>query len=208
MVLALGTSRPDSTIIVLTRMSSSPVTKRCITSSSGVDAICPCATPTRARGASARTRAAMVSIVSTRLCTKNTWPPRSSSRAIASSSSPSSHGSTKVRIGERSRGGVSMSVRSRSPASDRCSVRGIGVAVSVSTSTARRRALSRSLCFTPNRCSSSTTRRPEVLEGDVGREQAVRADDDVDLAQREPRRAPPSVPSRCGSARAPRSSPG
>ena len=106
----------------------------------------------------------MVSMVSTRLCTKNTWPPRSSSRAIASSSRPSSHGSTKVRIGERSRGGVSMSVRSRRPASDRCSVRGIGVAVSVSTSTASRSALSRSLCFTPKRCSSSTMSRPRSLK--------------------------------------------
>ena len=110
-----------------------------------------------------RTRAAMVSMVSIRLCTTNTWPPRSSSRANASSSSPSSHGSTKVRMGDRSRGGVSIRVRSRSPASDRCSVRGIGVAVSVSTSTASRSSLSRSLCFTPNRCSSSTTRRPRSL---------------------------------------------
>ena len=53
---------------------------------------------------------------------------------MPSSISPSSHGSTNVSTGERSRGGVCISVMSRSPASDRCSVRGIGVAVSVSTS--------------------------------------------------------------------------
>src|SRR3989454_379392 len=64
-----------------------------------------------------------------------------------------------VSTGERSLGGVSSSVRSRSPASDRCSVRGIGVAVSVSTSTASFSALSRSLCRMRKRCSSSTVRR-------------------------------------------------
>ena len=105
-------------------MSTSPATNPRITVSSSSAAIWPWATPTRARGASDWTLAAIVSIVSIRLWTKNTWPPRSSSRANASSSSPSSHGSTKVRIGDRSRGGVSISVRSRSPASERWSVRG------------------------------------------------------------------------------------
>ncbi len=79
---------------------------------------------------------------------------------MASSMSPSSHGSSDVSTGDRSRGGVCMSVRSRSPASDMCSVRGMGVAVSVSTSVSRRSCLSRSLCFTPNRCSSSITSSP------------------------------------------------
>ena len=103
-------------------------------------------------------------MVSIRLCTTKTCPPRSSSRANASSSSASSHGSTNVRIGDRSRGGVSISERSRRPASERCRVRGIGVAVSVSTSTTRRRVLSRSLCLTPKRCSSSTMRSPRSLK--------------------------------------------
>ena len=62
-------------------MSTSPATNPRITFSSSSAGICPWATPTRARGASARTRAAMVSIVSIRLCTTNTCPPRSSSRA-------------------------------------------------------------------------------------------------------------------------------
>ena len=142
-------------------MSSSPPTKRPITSSSSPARSCPCATAMRARdGASARTRSAIVAMVSTRLCTKYTCPARSSSRASASSISASSHGSMNVSTGERSFGGVSSSVRSRSPASDRCRVRGIGVAVSVSTSTACFSALSRSLCRTPNRCSSSTMSSP------------------------------------------------
>ena len=49
---------------------------------------------------------------------------------------------------------------SRMPASDMLSVRGIGVAVIVSTSTRLRICLMRSLCATPNRCSSSTTSSP------------------------------------------------
>ena len=118
MVLALGTSSPDSTIMVETRIVDLPATNRRITSSSSSAAIWPWATATRARGARDRTRAAMVSMVSIRLCTTKTWPPRSSSRAKASSSRPSSQGSTKVSTGERSRGGVSIRVRSRSPASD------------------------------------------------------------------------------------------
>ena len=44
------------------------------------------------------------------------------------------------------------------------SVRGIGVAVIVSTSTLARNCLSRSLCATPKRCSSSTTSRPRSLK--------------------------------------------
>ncbi|MCX5760025.1 MAG: helicase-related protein, partial [Gemmatimonadetes bacterium] len=58
------------------------------------------------------------------------------------------------------RGAVCMMVRSRSPASAWCSVRGIGVAVSVSTSVSSFNCFSRSLCFTPKRCSSSTTISP------------------------------------------------
>ena len=54
------------------------------------------------------------------------------------------------------------------PAIARCSVRGIGVAVSVSTSTCVRAFLIRSLCATPNRCSSSITSRPRSLNRTSG----------------------------------------
>src|ERR1019366_5600953 len=60
----------------------------------------------------------------------------------------------------RSLGGVSITLMSRSPTSDICSVRGIGVADMVSTSTSVRICLMRSLWRTPKRCSSSTTSRP------------------------------------------------
>ena len=55
--------------MVETRMSTSPATNRRITSSSSSAGIWPWATPTRARGASDRTLAAMVSMVSIRLWT-------------------------------------------------------------------------------------------------------------------------------------------
>src|SRR5207253_2092974 len=107
MVFAFGTSSPDSTIIVDTRTSTSPRTNRAITASSSASLSFPCATAIRARGgARARTRSAIVSIVSIRLYTKYTCPPRSSSRASASSFNPSSHGSMNVSTGERSLGGV------------------------------------------------------------------------------------------------------
>ena len=60
-------------------------------------------------------------------------------------------------------GGVSITLMSRSPASDMCSVRGIGVAVSASTSTSRRSWRRSSFWATPKRCSSSTTTRPRSL---------------------------------------------
>ena len=52
---------------------------------------------------------------------------------------------------------------SRKPSSDMCSVRGIGVALMVTTSTFFLICFSRSLCFTPKRCSSSTITRPRSL---------------------------------------------
>ena len=77
---------------------------------------------------------------------------------------------------------------SRMPSSDRCSVRGIGVAVSVSTSTVCRSCLSRSLCSTPKRCSSSMMTRPRSLNCTSLLTQPVRADDDVDAALGQPLR--------------------
>ena len=64
-----------------------------------------------------------------------------------------------------------------------CRVRGIGVAESVSTSTVVRKVLSHSLSSTPKRCSSSMIDQAEILEGDVFLEDAVSADQDVDLSR-------------------------
>ena len=87
---------------------------------------------------------------------------------------------TKVRIGNRACGAVSIMLMSRMPASAMCRVRGIGVALIVRTSTSVRSCLRNSFWRTPKRCSSSMTTRPEILEPDVVLHQPVRADDDVD----------------------------
>ena len=159
-VLALGMSRPDSMIVVQTRISVSPPAKPIITFSSWPSGIWPWPTAIRTPGSNWRNCSACASIVSTRLWTKKTWPPRSSSRRMASRTRPVEASATRVWIGSRSSGGVSMSERSRTPARARLSVRGIGVAESVSTSTSRRSFLSRSLAATPKRCSSSTMTIP------------------------------------------------
>ena len=154
-VFALGMSRPDSMIVVQTRTSVVPPAKASITFSSW-----PWPTAIRTPGSSWRSCSAWASIVSTRLWTKKTCPPRSSSRRIASRTNPAEASATRVWIGSRSSGGVSINDRSRTPARARLSVRGIGVAESVRTSTSRRSFLSRSLAATPKRCSSSTMTMP------------------------------------------------
>ena len=99
-----------------------------------------------------------------RLWTTKTWPPRPSSRSIASLITWASNRQTTVSTARRSAGGDSITDRSRIPAIAIDRVRGMGVAVSVSTWTDFRSCLSRSLCATPNRCSSSTTRSPRSLK--------------------------------------------
>ena len=125
-------------------------------------------------------------MVLTRLCTQNTWPSRSSSRRIASTATRSSYSPTKVRIGWRSAGGVCSNDRSRMPTRLISSVRGMGVADSVSTSTLVFSFFIASLACTPKRCSSSTISRPRSLNVDRVLQQAVRADDAVDLAALQP----------------------
>ena len=56
-----------------------------------------------------------------------------------------------------------MTEMSRIPASDICSVRGIGVALMAMTSTLSLSWRSSSFCLTPKRCSSSTTISPMSL---------------------------------------------
>jgi hypothetical protein len=72
-----------------------------------------------------------------------------------------SYGITSVTTLRRSCGAVVNDEMSRTPTIDMCSVRGMGVADIVSTSTVERTFLSRSLCVTPNRCSSSITTSPK-----------------------------------------------
>ncbi len=105
----------------------------------------------------------MASMVETVLWTKKTCPPRSSSLVMADMISSSSKRAMTVSMDLRSAGGVSMTESSRSPEMAMLSVLGMGVAVSVSTSTSDRIDFIFSLCLTPNRCSSSTIRRPRSL---------------------------------------------
>ena len=94
----------------------------------------------------------------------------------------SSQAATTVWIDRRSLGGVSMTLMSRRPTSDMCSVRGMGVADMVSTSTSLRSCFSRSLWRDAEALLFVDDDEAEIAELDVLREQAVRADDDVDLA--------------------------
>ena len=160
-VLACGMSRPDSMIVVETRTSA----PRAGTSmhlflelalAHLAVARRAAAAPGTARRASPPPRRS-----SRRGCGgRTTWPPRAGSRSRACLTSSSSYSPTCVRIGRRPSGGVSIIEMSRSPASDMCSVRGIGVAVSDSTSTSSRSWRRSSFCATPKRCSSSTTTSP------------------------------------------------
>ena len=77
-----------------------------------------------------------------------------------------------------------MTLMSRIPASDICSVRGIGVALIAMTSTFSLSWRSSSFCLTPKRCSSSTMSSPRSFGAHVAAEQPVGADEDVDLAPR------------------------
>ncbi len=163
MVFTLGRSMPLSIIAVQTSTSYLPSSKSIITRSSSRSFICPCPTAMRASGTSRCKRDFTCSMPCTRLCTKNTCPPRPSSRKMACLMMASSYCVTYVRIGSRSSGGVSIVLISRAPISAMLSVRGMGVAVIVSTSIAVRNCLSFSFAFTPKRCSSSMMSRPSSL---------------------------------------------
>ena len=71
-VFALGTSSPDSMIVVQTSTSASRSQKRIIWRSSASSSIWPCATTIRASGSSCWSHAACRSIVATRLWTQKT----------------------------------------------------------------------------------------------------------------------------------------
>ena len=150
-------------MVVETSTSARRSQKSSITCSSRDSLIWPCAVTTRASGTSSRRWAAVFSMVPTRLCTKNTWPSRASSRRMAAFTCASSWGPANVSTGCRSSGGVAMTLISRMPVIAISRVRGMGVADMDSTSTLTRIALSRSLCSTPKRCSSSMITRPRSL---------------------------------------------
>ena len=81
---------------------------------------------------------------------------------MASRTNWGSKGRIAVSTAMRSLGGVSMTDRSRTPASDSWRVRGTGVADMARTWTSFLSCLSFSFCATPKRCSSSTMSRPSL----------------------------------------------
>ena len=85
-------------------------------------------------------------------------------------------------IGRRPSGGVSITLMSRTPASDIWSVRGIGVALIAITSTSQLQLPQQLLLLDAEALLLVDDQQPEVLGAHVAREQAVRADQDVDLA--------------------------
>ena len=92
-VLAFGMSRPDSTIVVHTSTSKLLLPEADHHLLQGVLVHLPVPDArSRASGTSSRSRAAARSIESTRLCTKKTWPSRSSSRRMAAAICFSSYG--------------------------------------------------------------------------------------------------------------------
>ena len=93
-----------------------------------------------------------------------------------------------------------MTEMSRRPASDICSVRGIGVADSVSTSTLSLQLAQQLLLLDAEALLLVHDQQAEVLRAHVAREQPVGADQDVDLALGEGRRPPRASPSASGSA--------
>ena len=121
-----------------------------------------------ASGTSSLKRSNTFSMVSTSLCKKYTWPPRLSSRTMASRTVASENGFTKVFTAKRRLGAVVINEKSRKPSKAMDSVRGIGVAVMVSTSTLARKRLSCSFWRTPKRCSSSMMTKPKFLNSISG----------------------------------------
>ena len=172
-------------IVVHRRMSALPSTKSTITFSSSSPGIWPWPTPMRALGHElAQLARPLVDVLDAVVHEEHLPAARQLALDAFDDDARRRSATTVVRMARRSAGGVVMIDRSRSPISAMCSVRGIGVAVSVSTSTCVRSFLRRSLCVTPKRCSSSTTTSPRSLKRTSFDKQAVRADDDVDLARR------------------------
>ena len=73
-------------------------------------------------------------------------------------------------------------LRSRMPASDICRVRGMGVAVRVRTSTDAPHLLHLSLCRDPEAMLLVDDHQPQIAEDHVFWQQAMGADDDIDVA--------------------------
>ena len=106
-------------IVVQTSTSVFPAINRAITASSSSASIWPWPISTLACGQRCTIRSRTRSMLATRLCKKNTWPCRSSSRSIAARMIRSSYADTTVSTGKRLGGGVSIVDMSFTPTSER-----------------------------------------------------------------------------------------
>ena len=152
-----------------------------MTSSSSRGAIWPWATPTDASGSRRWILAATVWMVSTRLWTRKTWPPRSISRWIASPRIWSDQGSTWVMMGIRSRGGVWIRERSRTPGEGEVESPRDGRGGQGENIHGGPEPLEAFLVPHAEPLLLVHDQEPQVLEDDIAREEAVGPDDDVRL---------------------------
>ena len=183
MVLTRGMSTPFSITVVARRTSASPPANLITLASIGLMSggvpersseateslpqepffIRPCATSTLTPGTFLSKTSRRDSSMAIRGATKNTCPPLLSSNCTALTTVSTEKDSTEVFMGIRPSGQVLRVLVSLSPLRLICKVLGIGVALRVRTSIPSFVSFMRSFCFTPNRCSSSITRRPTSL---------------------------------------------
>ena len=208
-VFAFGMSSPDSMIVVHSSTSNSRA-EEVRASPSRARALASGRAPTsiRASGTSARSRCADA------IDRLDPVVDEEHLAAAVAARAGSPRGSRGRRSGSRRCGSPGgRAAASRSPTdrgcrvSDSSSVRGIGVAVSVSTSTSLRSCLMRSLSLHAEAMLLVDDQQAETRELDVALEQAMRADDDVDLRRWRAARWSRRSPSWCGSATASRCGP-
>ena len=182
MVLACGLSMPVSMMVVhSSRLARWPVKSR-ITRSSSRSFIWPWPMTMRASGTSFSSFSRMLSMVSTSLCRKYTWPPRFSSRSTASRMMPSEKRLTKVLIARRFCGAVAITEKSRRPSMrhrQRARDRRRGQRQHIDLGA---QGLQRFLLAHAETVFLVDDDEAEAVEFDVLADQLVRADDDVDLA--------------------------
>ena len=107
---------------------------------------------------------------------------------IACRTSSSLNRVTRVSTASRSAGGVSRFEIARTPNSDMCSVRGIGVAVIVSTSTVAAQRLEPLLHLDAKPLLLINDQEAKVLKLHVGRRHPMRADQNIELTRSPPAR--------------------
>ena len=161
---------------------SGPSTKSSIASSSAASPICPCATAMRAVGHELLEALRLLVEPVDAVVDVEDCPPRASSRCTASRTTWSSQRVTIVRTARRSTGAVVMSDRSRRPVDGHLQRARDGRRREREHVDLRAELLDALLVRDAEALLLVDDEQAQVLEVDVLREEAVRPDDDVDLA--------------------------